>query len=99
MGKYRVIDGIEFYEKHPTNEIPDEWSLMLLNEWGGPVCQVIHGKGERIIREFPPVRMQAIEVIIRKPMLQNDGKPYHWRIANVYLREVKLFGRWIRRKI
>ena len=95
LGKYRVIDGIEFYEKHPTNQFPEQWSLLLENEWGGLADRPIQGQG-RIVRIFPSRKIYAISIQITKPMLTDDGIPYNWRIENVRFREVKLFHRWLR---
>lgn len=99
LGKYRIIDGIEFYEKTPDNCFPEYWTILLEGEWGELVQKPIDGEG-RIVREFPPTRIHAIEVKIRQPLeLGKDGAPYHWRISIVYLREVRLFRRWFRVKI
>jgi len=100
LGKDRVIDGIEFYEKHPSNEFPHKWRLLLLDEWAALVTRPIDGEeGKRIIEEFAAVKLRAIQVVIRQPMLKEDGTPYHWRIQNVHLREVKLFHRYYRKRI
>lgn len=95
----RVICEVEFYERNPTNEIPYEWTLQLVNDWGTPVRKPFRYAGKRIFIQFEPVRCHGVEVIINKPMTKEDGTPYHWWIENVYLREVKLFGRWLRMRI
>lgn len=97
LGKYRIIDGIEFYEKHPSNEFPQSWRLLLEDEWSGLAARPIDGTG-RIVKKFPKTKLHAIEIIIRKPMLV-DSTAYNWRISIIYLREIKLFGRWLRGKI
>lgn len=89
FGKYRVIDGIEFHEKMPTNEFPYKWQLAFLNEWGGDVQRRIVFEHERIVEEFPAVKISAIEIIILEPRMKDDGTPYHWRIERVYFREIK----------
>jgi len=90
FGKYRVIDGIEFYEKIPDNQIPKQWTLLLEDDFGGLVDRPIDGKG-RIVTEFPPRKVHAIEVKVREPLrFKADGIPYNWRISIVYLREVKI---------
>lgn len=93
LHKSRVIDGIEFYEKCPSNEFPYGWTLLLLNEWGGLVRRPIQFSGERIVTTFPVTKIRAIQIVISNPMIRDDGTAYHWRIENVYLREVRLFGR------
>jgi hypothetical protein len=98
FGKYIVIDGVEFYEKVPTNEFPHKWTLLLQNEWRSLVTRPVNGEG-RIIKEFPPIKVYAIEIVINEPMFKDDGTPYHWMINNVYFREVKLFRRWIRIRV
>ena len=101
LGKYRLIDGIEFYERIPSSEFPKKWTLSLMGEWENLVASPpIHGEG-RIIQEFPPVKLQIIEIMIGEPNTMDDGTPYHWRIQNIYLREIKfkVFNHLIRRKI
>jgi hypothetical protein len=88
LGKYRVIDGIEFHEKSPTNEFPYKWGIYLLGEWGDLVDRPIMGEG-RIIREFPATKIHGIEIVISEPRKKDDGTAYNWRIERVYLREIK----------
>lgn len=95
----REICEVEFYERNPTNEIPYEWTLQLVNDWGVPVRKPFRYTGKRIFIRFEPIRIHGIEVIINRPMTEVDGIPYHWRIENVYFREAKLFGRWLRWRI
>lgn len=95
LGKHRWVDGIEFYEKQPTNQFPGKWTLLLENEWGGLVDQPIQSEG-RIVIEFPSRKIYAIAIQVIQPNLNDDGRPYDWRIENVCLREVKLFHRWLR---
>ena len=99
FGKYRVIDGIEFYESIPTNEFPHRWMLDLIDEWGANVQRPIIGMDKRIVEEFPPIKVYGIRVAISEPRMKGNDTPYHWRIERVYIREVKLFGHWLRRKI
>jgi len=94
----RVISGLEFYERSPSNEFPSAWRLFIVNEWLSPIMRHIDGRG-RIIATFSPIKAHGIEVVIREPRLRDDDLPYHWRIENVYFREAKLFARWLRWKI
>lgn len=66
---------------------------------GGDVQRPIAVEGRRIIEEFPATRIHAIEIVILEPRTNEDGKPYAWRIERVYLWEIKLFGRYIEKKI
>ncbi len=97
--KERVINGIEFYERKPSNEFPYAWSLIFRDKQGRRIGAPVEGENIRIVAGFPSVKVQSVEIVIKKPMFREDGTAYHWKISNLYFREVKLFGRWISLKI
>ena len=109
LQKEMVIDGFCEIDIETDNQIPLEYSLRLYNKGKGklgikegepnniarePIC----GKG-RVSTRFPPVKVQRIEVRIRKPNLDDNKQPYFWKIFGFELSEVMFFRHFVRRRV
>jgi len=97
----RVIDAIEF-DADSGNEIPQLASIIFYRVRGdnwGYTRKHLTATHKIITERFSPVKIDGFGIQINVPNYDDNGKPYHWKIFNFRLREVKLFGRWIRRWI
>lgn len=105
LGKEKVISGFYEIDIERDNLIPDEYELRLYNK--GAIQETepnhiardpIYGNA-RVYVEFPPIKVQRIEIRIRKPNLDENGKPYHWKIYGFELCEVMFLQHFIRKRI
>ena len=105
LKKERIISEVQEIDIEFDNQIPLKYTLKLFNR-GIPQYQEpnhrardnIYGVG-RVSQKFPPTKVQRIEIMIAKPNTDESGKPYHWKIYGIRLREVKLFHRFIEKDI
>lgn len=97
----RVIDAIRF-DADSGNEIPELASIRFYrvrgNNWRYARKELI-ATHKIITEEFSPIKIDGFGIRINTINRDDNGRPYHWTIYNFRLREVKLFGRWIRRWI
>jgi len=105
LGKGRIISGFEEIDIETDEHIPFEYSLRLYDkgrikglEAKHIARDAIRGKG-RVRQEFPPTRLQRIEIRISKPNLDDNRNPYEWKIYGFELAEVMFFKRFLRRRI
>lgn len=97
----RVIDAIQF-DADSGNEIPERPYILFYrihdNNWGYKREHLTANHG--IVNEcFPPIKIDGFGVKIIVLNYNLDGEPYHWKIHNFRLREVKLLGHFVKRWI
>ena len=106
LKKERIISGFYEIDIEFDNQIPLKYLLRFYNRGGIKETEPNHlarrepirGRG-RVIEQFPPIKVQRIEIIILEPNLDKDGNPYHWKIYGFELEEVMFLRHFLRRKI
>jgi len=96
LDKERIISGFYEIDIERDNNVPCQYALRLYNRGGDKRLEPNHmarhqicGAG-RVSEEFPPIKVQRIEIVITKANLDESGKPYLWKIYGFDLKEMML---------